>query len=158
MLLLCACFAFIAGCGSSPEPLVVVRGMVLVNGQPAAGARVTFHPAEGGKPVFEPAKTVAAGKITPPELSLMPWAIAEADGSFEVTTFEPYDGIPAGDYLVTVSWAPQISGGSEPEEGPDRLPPRFQDPKTSGLSVTVEPGETELPPLKIEVPNNSDNE
>src|SRR5438477_1135804 len=66
-------------------PLYTVRGKVLVDGQPAAGAVVHFHPA------------------TPSEKNkLYPAAKVEADGSFALTTFENKDGAPPGEYLVTI--------------------------------------------------------
>src|SRR5262245_36856489 len=51
-------------------PLYSVRGKVLFNGQPAAGAEVRFHP------------------VNPSEKVLSPAARVEADGSFALTTYE----------------------------------------------------------------------
>src|SRR5262245_17492557 len=67
-------------------PLYPVRGKVLFDGQPAAGARIQFHP------------------VTPSERAKYPSAKVEADGSFALTTFENKDGAPPGEYLVTVRW------------------------------------------------------
>src|SRR5262249_58322349 len=60
-------------------------GIVTVNGQPLAGATVTFHPAEEGR-------RPASGRT-------------DDDGTFELTTFHPGDGALPGTYKITVSKA-----------------------------------------------------
>lgn len=75
----------------------------------------------------------------------MPVAIAETDGSFEVSTRDPGDGALEGKYTVTVEWRPD----SEDDEGPNRLPARYADPQTSGLEITVAPDSADLPTFKL---------
>src|SRR5437870_3087725 len=109
--------ATLVGCSSDDpdgELLVMfpVRGSVMVNGKPGTGARVVFHPhAE--------------------EIPATPFGVVDSDGVFELSTFLPKDGAPEGDYSVTISWAPPLPGGSDPEEGDERLPATFQNPQSS---------------------------
>src|SRR5689334_14417891 len=72
------------GCADKPDrPRVVpVKGRVLYNGQPLAGAHVTF--------------TNGAAKRSA-------YARTDADGKFTLTTFEPGDGAVPGKQQVSVS-------------------------------------------------------
>ena len=126
-----AAIAF-AGCGEAPKdaPQVALHpltGIVNVNGKPASGAIVSLH---------------ASGK---PELRVVtPHGIADEKGKFSLTTYQPEDGAPEGKYQVTVSWADKLTkSSSDPEYGPEKLPPRYQDPATSGLELEVKPGLSE---------------
>jgi hypothetical protein len=82
--------AAVAGCTpSNRQKVYPVSGAIFLNGEPAVGARVFFSPAE------DPANPRA----------LRPFAIVENDGSFRLTTYTKYDGAPAGDYVVIVTWS-----------------------------------------------------
>jgi hypothetical protein len=91
-----------------------VKGKVHFEGTPTPEAVVVFYLMDGKK------LTRAAD------------ALVEADGSFAPTTYKAFDGTPAGQYAVTVSWR---EGG-----GPNRLPDRYASPTTSGLRAQVKPG------------------
>jgi hypothetical protein len=72
-----------SGCGGSGGKPVKTEGLVTLDGQPVAGATVTFHPeAEQGH--------VATG-------------LTGADGVFQLQTYAEADGALPGDYKVTVS-------------------------------------------------------
>src|SRR5277367_6459881 len=93
-LLFAVMVAALAGCsGSDRKKLYPVNGAVFVQGQPAVGARVFFSPAEN------PADPRA----------LRPFAIVDKDGAFRLTTYTAYDGAPAGDYVVIITWSEQPS-------------------------------------------------
>jgi hypothetical protein len=66
-------------------------------------------------------------------------------------SFEPDDGAPAGDYQVTIIFP--MNRYNKNQSGIDRLKGKFSDPKTSGLTATIEPKANELKPfnLKAEV-------
>jgi hypothetical protein len=120
------------GCGSGPK-LVSVTGRVLVEGKPATGAYVQFHP---------------EGKNTPP----WPSARVKEDGSFQVTTLLPGEktarrGAPPGRYAVTVMLRTTSQRGDSDEQ--DLLPTRYQDPTTSQLTAVVLDEATELPPFEL---------
>ena len=112
---------------------VPVVAQVLFEGQLAFGAFVTLHPI-GESPL--PNDVRPAGYVRP-------------DGQVKFATFESQDGVPAGEYLVTVRWNKLVTNGEEATPGPNILPERYLLPTTSGLRITVAAGQTELPPLKL---------
>lgn len=107
-----------------------VTGAVLVDGKPAEHATVVFHPVGAtGPDVVKPRGTVGA------------------DGSFKLTSYDGYDGAPAGDYQVTVElWL----AAAKPDQPPtNRLNAKFSRPETSGLKATVTKGPTKLEPFTL---------
>jgi hypothetical protein len=110
-----------------------VHGRVLVNGQPAAGARVVFHPRDNSDP-HRP----------------LPTGIVAEDGSFAVTSYQQGDGAAEGDYTVTVVWPNQSSrkvlGGGVDQ---DRLGGAYSDPARSQLQVRVTAGRNDLEPFNL---------
>jgi hypothetical protein len=85
------------GCGGKNKP-VRVEGIVTLDGNPLAGATITFVPEQEGR---RPAS-----------------GVTDDDGSFELTTFQAGDGALAGDYKVTVSkGVDQPIPEGDPEKG-----------------------------------------
>jgi hypothetical protein len=115
--------------GDGRKATVPVAGKVLVNGKPAEHATVVFHPVGGAGPdAVRP-----RGKVGP-------------DGAFALTTYDGGDGAPAGEYRVTV----ELWLAGRPDEGPsNRLPAKYADPATSGLTATVGAGPTDLKPFEL---------
>jgi hypothetical protein len=69
-----------------------------------------------------------------------------ADGKFELRTFRPGDGAPAGEYKVTVSWSgPPSADGS----ATDRLRGRYATPEKTELTATVADAPNELQPFEL---------
>ena len=121
------CFLPLA-CGNSdggPE-VYSVSGEVFLNGVPAAGALVHFHPADNDEraPAF---------------------AVVQEDGSFELSTFGTNDGAEPGDYIVTLNWCDEERVDGEMINGPDRFHDRYSSRAKSNLHATVEPGENVVP-------------
>jgi hypothetical protein len=118
------------GCGNDRPELEAVSGRVLVDGTPADGAIVTLH-AEKSQPLGTP----------------KPFARSDATGNLTFTTYSTTDGVPAGEYRVTVIWPenPDARGPS-----PDRLTGRYARPSTTSLKVTIKDGMTELPAFKLQ--------
>ena len=112
---------------ADPRPVFPVRGEVFVDGRPAEGALVVFHPEH------EP---------TDPK-GPRPRATVRADGSFVLGTHAADDGAPAGNYVVTVAWRPD--GGEE-----DRLGGLYADPTRPRVTTVVLKGPNELPPFRLE--------
>jgi hypothetical protein len=106
-----------AACGRDGPKPYPVKGVVKVNGEPAAGAMIAFH------------------ATTSFDRTLVPTGVTGEDGSFTLTTYAPGDGAPAGEYEVVVTWPESRSGW---RVGEDRLRRAFADPKTSGLKAHVE--------------------
>lgn len=121
----------LAGCGDGQPALYPVSGKVLVDGKPAERAQVTFYTREGSG-----------------NLKACSFALTKADGSFRAFTFQRDDGVPAGDYAVTVV-LPQYSENDDDDPGPDLLEGRYADPKSSKLNVRIQPNESELPPFSL---------
>jgi hypothetical protein len=125
--------ALVFGCSGNKGPrLYPVKGLVRINGQPAKDVNVTFTP------------------VTPPEggdVPLSPAAVTKEDGSFQLMSFQPGDGAPAGDYLVTVIYP--MSRFNKHLSGIDRLRDKYANPKTSGLTAKVEPTSNDLPPFDL---------
>jgi hypothetical protein len=123
-----ACLLALAGCSSKPETFPV-RGRVLVNGKPLAGAEgnVVFHNLDDKLPM-------ARGALQP-------------DGSFELTTFRPGDGAVAGKCQVTVhTFVPGVGTEGEPGYRPPRpvLPLLYTRLDQTPVTATVEPKENRL--------------
>jgi hypothetical protein len=116
----------VAGCGPRLAP---VHGKaMLANGRPAAGSQVVFEGEVDGKPV------TARGDV-------------RDDGSFEMSTYAPGDGVPPGKYRVQVNPPPMVSA-----EAPVALPfsSKYVNFQTSGLTFEVKPGQSNELNLKLE--------
>lgn len=120
----------LAGCGTKGPELHPVKGTVLVNKKAAAHATVVLHPVNPTSPDAPKPR----GKVN-------------ADGTYTLTTHTEGDGAPAGEYRVTVE---QWLAGARADDPPaNRLPAKYADPNTSGLTATVAPGSTELKAIEI---------
>jgi hypothetical protein len=116
----------ITGCGKRGPELVPVNGTITLEGgswpHPGCIYFTISNPAPGmpGRP--------AVGKFT-------------ANGFLVVTTFKEGDGLIPGDYKIGVEcWEtpPRMATGAP---GKSCVPQRCQSPTTSGLAVSVKPGE-----------------
>ncbi len=117
------------GCSSPPEePLFSVSGLVKVDGVPAEGATIRFHPL--GNP----------SKFDQPYL-------AQVDSAGNFTTSVR----PPGEYAVTVIW-PQVltnKPGEERIEGEDRFKGKYDRVDTPAAKVNITAGENKLPPIYL---------
>jgi hypothetical protein len=67
-----------------------------------------------------------------------------------LSSYEPDDGAPAGEFKVTVVWQeppPPNAVGVFAQK--DRLRGRYTNPQTSTLTARVEQGGGELPPFQL---------
>jgi hypothetical protein len=121
-----------AGCGDGRVTVYPTSGQVFVKGKPAEGAYIVFHPQDGGD-----------SKVP------RPYATTNAEGKFQLTTYELEDGAPAGNYKVSIVWRPMPKSQLE-AEGPDRLGGKYSNPASSGLAVEIgkEPNNT-LKPFQL---------
>lgn len=124
------------GCGESkpagPE-VFPVRGEVFLDGKPAAGATVAFHP------VGNPTGRIVQGIVQP-------------DGSFALTTTTKGDGAPAGTYAVCLSWTEAIEVGDVEKRSPDKFGKKYDTPATPYQTFTVMRGDNSLPRIDIKSP------
>jgi hypothetical protein len=129
----------IAGCGDGKIARNQVRGVVKVDGQPAAGVMIILCPQGDGPPEFQKAR---------------PMGLSQKDGTFFVNTFGGGDGAPAGQYKVLMSWAaPPAKGGADRDGGPapgaDRFQGRYNNLEKTPFTVDVKSGTNELPPFEL---------
>ena len=132
----------LAGCSKSGPPREATnaaKGQVLLDGEPLAGAFVVLH---------RQGETAAEGSSEAPKAPAAR-ALTEADGRFTLTTYDAGDGVPAGEYVVTVVQRPAQKNGESFEPGPNVLPPRYASPTTTNLKVRIAAGENELAPLAL---------
>jgi hypothetical protein len=106
------------------KPTHPVAGKVLLDGVPLPGAQVAFHLIDAKDP--KKSSRVADG-------------FAEADGTFALSTYKAFDGVPEGDYKVTVVWREpffELDG----KLGANRLPAKYATPAASALTAKVKSG------------------
>jgi hypothetical protein len=118
--------ALVAGCGRGDPrpPLCRTTGKLVHDGKPAVGALVLFHPATRPSMPFPP-----------------PRARSQAGGVFTVETYESADGLPEGDYIVTVDWHTSKSGAGDVEtDVKSIIPDRYMLKDKSTLRATVRKG------------------
>ena len=129
----------LGGCGGEQRPdLYPVSGVVTYQGQPLANAEVVFH--------NDSAPRAAAGTT-------------DAEGRFQLQSFEDFDGAVAGEHAVTITKLQanaEISGANADDPtaayggGMDaaasgnmsaiaksELPEKYANPNSSGLKETV---------------------
>lgn len=118
-----ALMGLVGGCsgkaGSAKLPVVgnpgvvPVKGIVQIDGQPAAGVWVQMI--NTSNPEKVPAEPVS--RASRPDLQAMvnSGAITDKDGKFNAMTHKAGDGVPEGDYVVAFFW----DGGADTPEGAD---------------------------------------
>jgi hypothetical protein len=114
-----------AGCGGPYD--ATVSGEVTLDGNSVPSGAVAFVGTGGGASAY---------------------AQIDKSGHYEVFTGKE-EGLPSGSYSVTVvSREPPASARSEsggpPQPGKPITPAWYQNPSTSGLNFTVEPGDNEI--------------
>ena len=115
---------FVAGCGGSGTS---VTGTVKYS---------DGTPVPAGMVMFTGEKYSATGEI-------------KADGTYEMGSLRPGDGVPAGKYQVSIGGE---AVGSDYEKKPALVDKKFTDPSTSGLEVTIEEGASKEFPIVVEKP------
>lgn len=126
----------LAACGSDQRlPVYPARGTISLNGSPLPNATVIFHaefPLEGPD-----------GKPAP-----VPGGYSNAEGLFTVSTYGAADGLPEGEYRVTVSCEDRTAQPVQ-DSYPELLPAVYQDPVRSGLTASISGGQNELPKFEL---------
>lgn len=121
---------FVMGCsGEKRIPTFPVTGKVVAaDGSPVDHALVVLHPQTNNTNAPKPRGTT------------------QADGSFEVSTFNTADGAPEGRYQVTIErWVRK-----DPNESPvNHLPKTLASPATSGIEVEVKNTPNTLEPFRL---------
>lgn len=122
------------GCGDeAPKiPLFPTSGRVLVGSEPAEGVEVRF---------FD------AANVNDPDRP-HPFAATDAEGRFDLGTFEAGDGAPVGRYKVMLLWPKGPPGPGVPR---DRFGNAYTNPAQSPFEATVAEGaENALQPFVVD--------
>jgi|GEM_PF-869945 len=123
-----------SGCGPAGPTLVPAKGTITVDGKPADGAMLIFHPV-GGK-----------GSIAS--------AAANAAGAFDVIS-NGKPGIVTGSYKVTASWPDpakkpkELTLGGTIEDAPDLLGGKFVTPDKAVTTIEITPATKQLAPIEL---------
>lgn len=134
-VVLFAAAAFAVGCGGGRKACYPVTGTVIVDTKPAPDALVQFHS-------HDPADHDGPNRV-------LATAMTDEAGKFRLSTYAAADGVPAGEYTVTVTWRERSGLLKNQFDGPDRLKGRFALKEKSELRATVGRGPTELPPFQL---------
>ncbi len=102
------------------------EGLAYFDGAPVPGAMVTFHPAGEGA-----TRGVRAD------------GVVQADGSFRLSTVRANDGVPVGEYVVTVALRRPLFT-PEGKAGPNHLPDRYAKEATTPLRAKVVEGKNSV--------------
>ena len=127
--------ALACGACGGPSGLYPVTGKVMVNGEPAVGATVTF---------------VRKGSLDPASQPT-PSAVVAEDGSFTVSG-PAGPGSPPGEFVVLLEWkegAGKPRGRAPALSAPDRPTKKYLDPNHPLLTATVEPRNNVLPTFEL---------
>ncbi len=126
-LLVAVCMLFLlAGCSGRPsnwKETIPVTGVVYVDGKPAEGVQIMFHP-DGGMDQEQPTETKA---------------MSDKEGKFAASTYELGDGAPVGSYTLTIEW-PKLNTISMTFDG-DQLGGRYAKVEKSEWKIDVASGE-----------------
>ncbi|HVK16105.1 MAG TPA: metallophosphoesterase [Fimbriiglobus sp.] len=109
---------------NKPEQTQAFRGRVTLDGMPAAGATVRFYRVEADAP--NRPRYVADG-------------LTQEDGTFQLSTHKAFDGIPAGEYRVTVVQTGKYATNQTRDA--NKLPEKYSEARTTPLRVTVKTGD-----------------
>jgi hypothetical protein len=104
-----------AGCGQSNRAGVYGK-VTRQDGSPLVGARVTAKSDDG---------RFARG-------------VSDQEGRYQLGVAEYGDGLPPGDYHVTV----HEDRGDGDDRTPRTIPEKYEDPAQSGLTLSVKPGDS----------------
>lgn len=118
------------GCSKSDfqyAQLYQAKGSLTINGKPAEGAMLIFVPVEPG--------------LLIDERGTRPHAYVDANGEFQVTTYQEGDGIPIGQYRVGLIWENKPNSSSSW----DKLQGKYVNPDSTQILVSVQPGENRFP-------------
>ena len=125
-----ALLLLLPACGGDDRPETYpAKGQLFIKGQAYAGVTLLFYP-----------QGQTAGNVP------LPRATTDAQGNFEVTTFEAGDGAPKGKYKVTAVYeiAPVTFG--KKAKKPPKYDAKYQAAERTPFEVTIEPKEGNVIP------------
>lgn len=89
------------GCGDGKGVRIPVSGNVTIDGKPVGFGRISFEP------IDKPGKFIGGSSLG-------------TDGSYQVTTFTAFDGLPPGKYQVTITATEAMGDSGERWHAPKK--------------------------------------
>ncbi len=131
--------------------LVIAVSVSLCSCGPKGPVRQKTYPVTGkvtvdGKPVAHLSVFAKAKEKGDPKYPILPQAATQEDGSFQLYSYEPGDGVPSGEYVQTFTLQ-ELRGFIY--DGPDKLKDRYADPDKSTFKVKVEKGPVDLGTINL---------
>jgi len=133
-------FTCVSGCEEGRLTVNPVHGQVTHQGRGVPNATVIFFP---------------IGAAAEQLKKMHPYAYADENGRFSVKTYVTGDGAPAGQYrvgIIAVTGSDRESLESSATKSPAlprELVQKYANHETSGIEVTIEPGENSLKPFEL---------
>lgn len=129
---------FTLGCGEAgiQQRTYQVQGEVKLDGKPLKGATLVFHAIDQTKFKWRE----------------LPQGVSDENGKFKLFTYAVDDGAPAGEYKVGVAilQAGSDDGGDQVRrEKGGKVPAKYADPNTSGITAKVDSKAMTLPPIEL---------
>ncbi len=131
-LILVGLVVIVSGCGGSQDwhaKTFPVSGSITINGQPPENLILLFNSLSG------PIDTRES----------VPYAIVDGEGNFSGATYEDNDGLPAGEFAITIRWPTTL----DTMNAPDRLKEQFSSVDNAVATFTVAPGVNTVPPIHL---------
>ncbi|MEW4453734.1 hypothetical protein AB1L30_13755 [Bremerella sp. JC817] len=119
-----------AGCGQHDwqARTFPTRGTITINGEPPEQAFIKLI--KLGEPVDERESDC--------------WALVQADGTYEFSTYESGDGCPPGEYAWILRWPANLATMM-----PDRLGEKYWNQDDPYMTVTIVRGQNDLPAVEL---------
>jgi hypothetical protein len=135
--------------GSSSRTQVethAIQVKALLGGKPMPGASMTLTP------ILSPEQTAALDGDLSAGLQLVGRAVLGQDGVGTPALSADQPGLPAGEYIASLTWCKVEVKDGETVAGPDLVPQIFRSPSTSTLRVKVAEGSNSLVTLQVVAP------
>lgn len=116
-------------------------------------SRKKVHPCQAlvrldGKPVPNAVVVFYTYAPTTKKYTRVSDGMTDTSGMCAISTYEAFDGVPAGDYTVTVTWQePRYDPTGKPT--PNKLPARYATPAGSPFAVKILPAEKNVIELNL---------
>ncbi len=127
------CLGALPGCGDGKKRVYKATGKILIDDKPGSKAFVFFHPVD----------------VKDPKV-VRPFAQADDQGVFAVSTYAEGDGLPEGEYILTFQWKEPSGLFKQDWEGRDKLGGAYADAKKSEFKLNMSAKPTDLPPYKLQ--------
>ena len=114
-----------------------VKGKILVDGKPVKDCMISLNR------TFDDTS----------DRKVYPYGVTDDNGEFQITSYVTGDGVPEGEYIVTIEWRERSGLLKNNFDGPDRLDGAYankeQNRTKPGFLIKVGRESLELPPFQL---------